>query len=480
MEQKQKFREESDLIGKKNVPSDALYGINALRAIENFKISGKLMSEYPNLIKGFAIIKKSAAQANNDLGILTKEKKDAIIKACDELYEGKHSEQFPIDMIQGGAGTSCNMCANEVIANRALQLLGKEFGDYHFCSPHDDVNRSQSTNDVYPSACKLGIYFENQYLEKTLEKLIESLDKKKEEFKNVIKIGRTQMQDAVPMTLGQTFGAYSSSIKDGLYNIREVSKQLLTVNMGATAIGTGICSEPGYCEKIIEYMKKNTGLEIKLSEDLIYATSDTSGLVNYSSSLKNLSLKLIKICNDLRLLSSGPRCGIGEIMLPKAQPGSSIMPGKVNPVIPEVVQQVCYKVIGNDTTVMLGSENAQLELNAFEPVMVYSIFESIELFINGINTLIERCINGVEVDEKRCHSLMQHSTTIVTAFNPYIGYKASTELSKECLERDMGIYDLILEKKILTKEQVDLILKPENLIKPIKLNIETVKKEEKK
>jgi aspartate ammonia-lyase len=480
MEQKQKFREESDLIGKKNVPSDALYGINALRAIENFKISGKLMSEYPNLIKGFAIIKKSAAQANNDLGILTKEKKDAIIKACDELYEGKHSEQFPIDMIQGGAGTSCNMCANEVIANRALQLLGKEFGDYHFCSPHDDVNRSQSTNDVYPSACKLGIYFENQYLEKTLEKLIESLDKKKEEFKNVIKIGRTQMQDAVPMTLGQTFGAYSSSIKDGLYNIREVSKQLLTVNMGATAIGTGICSEPGYCEKIIEYMKKNTGLEIKLSEDLIYATSDTSGLVNYSSSLKNLSLKLIKICNDLRLLSSGPRCGIGEIMLPKAQPGSSIMPGKVNPVIPEVVQQVCYKVIGNDTTVMLGSENAQLELNAFEPVMVYSIFESIELLINGINTLIERCINGVEVDEKRCHSLMQHSTTIVTAFNPYIGYKASTELSKECLERDMGIYDLILEKKILTKEQVDLILKPENLIKPIKLNIETVKKEEKK
>ena len=480
MEQNQKFREESDLIGKKNVPSDALYGINALRAIENFKISGKLMSEYPNLIKGFAIIKKSAAQANNDLGILTKEKKDLIIKACDELYEGKHSEQFPIDMIQGGAGTSCNMCVNEVIANRALQLLGKQLGDYRFCSPHDDVNRSQSTNDVYPSACKLGIYFENQYLEKTLEKLIESLDKKKEEFKNVIKIGRTQMQDAVPMTLGQTFGAYSSSIKDGLYNIREVSKQLLTVNMGATAIGTGICSEPGYCEKIIEYIKKNTGLEIKLSEDLIYATSDSSGFVNYSSSLKNLSLKLIKICNDLRLLSSGPRCGIGEIMLPKAQPGSSIMPGKVNPVIPEVVQQVCYKVIGNDTTVMLGSENAQLELNAFEPVMVYSIFESIELLINGINTLIERCINGIEVDEKRCHSLMQHSTTIVTAFNPYIGYKASTELSKECLERDMGIYDLILEKKILTKEQVDLILKPENLIKPIKLNIETGKKEEKK
>jgi aspartate ammonia-lyase len=477
MEDNQKLREESDLIGKKNIPADALYGINALRAIENFKISGKLMSEYPNLIKGFAIIKKSAAQANNSLGILTKEKTDVIIKACDELYEGKHSEQFPIDMIQGGAGTSCNMCVNEVIANRALQLLGKQLGDYHSCSPHDDVNRSQSTNDAYPSACKLGIYFESKYLEKTIEKLIESLDKKKEEFKSVIKIGRTQLQDAVPMTLGQTFGAFSSSIKDGLFQLKEVSKQLLIVNMGGTAIGTGICSEPGYSEKIIEYMQKNTGLEIKNSDDLIYSTSDTSGLVNYSSCLKNLSLKLIKICNDLRLLSSGPRCGIGEISLPKAQPGSSIMPGKVNPVIPEVVQQVCYKVIGNDTTVMLGSENAQLELNAFEPVMVYSIFESIELLINGMNTLIERCIDGIEVNEKRCHHLMEYSTTIVTAFNPYIGYKASTELSKECLEKDMGIYDLILEKKILTKEQVDLILKPENLIKPVKLNIETDKEE---
>ena len=476
MEDNQSFREECDLIGKKKIPSNALYGINAERAIENFNISGNKMSEYPYLIKGFALVKKAAAQANYALGDLSKEKSEAIIKACDELYEGKLKEQFPIDMIQGGAGTSCNMCANEVICNRALQILGKKIGEYKFCDPHDDVNRSQSTNDAYPSACKLGIYLHSLELEKTVEKLILSLDKKKEEFKSVIKIGRTQLQDAVPMTLGQTFGAFSSSIKDGLCQLKEVSKQLLIVNMGGTAIGTGICSEPGYSEKIIEYMQKNTGLEIKNSDDLIYSTSDTSGLVNYSSCLKNLSLKLIKICNDLRLLSSGPRCGIGEISVPKAQPGSSIMPGKVNPVIPEVVQQVCYKVIGNDTTVMLGSENAQLELNAFEPVMVYSIFESIELLINGINTLIERCIDGIEVNEKRCHHLMEYSTTIVIAFNPYIGYKASTELSKECLEKDMGIYDLILEKKILTKEQVDLILKPENLIKPVKLNIETDKK----
>jgi aspartate ammonia-lyase len=246
--------------------------------------------------------------------------------------------------------------------------------------------------------------------------------------------------------------------------------------MGSTAIGTGICSEPGYSEKIIEFLRKNTGLDIKLSEDLIYATSDTSGLVHYSSALKSLSLKLIKICNDLRLLSSGPRCGIGEINLPKEQPGSSIMPGKINPVIPEVVGQVCYKVIGNDTTVMLGSENAQLELNVFEPVMVYSIFESVKLLTNGINTLIERCIEGIEANEKRCESLVKNCTTIVTAFNPYIGYEHSTELSKEALEKHKGIYDLILEKKILTKEQVDLILKPENLIKPVKLDIESAKK----
>ena len=313
-------------------------------------------------------------------------------------------------------------------------------------------------------------------MEKSLENLIESFNKKKEQFKSIIKIGRTQLQDAVPMTLGQTFGAYSSSIKDELALIKQESKKLLTVNMGSTAIGTGICSEPGYSDKVIEFLRKNTGLDIKLSEDLVYATSDTSGFVHYSSALKSLSLKLIKICNDLRLLSSGPRCGIGEINLPKEQPGSSIMPGKVNPVIPEVVGQVCYKVIGNDTTVMLGSENAQLELNVFEPVMVYSIFESVKLLTNGINTLIERCIEGIEANEKRCESLVKNCTTIVTAFNPYIGYDHSTELSKEALEKDKGIYDLILEKKVLTKEQVDLILKPENLIKPVKLDIESVKK----
>ena len=480
MEENKEFREESDLIGNKLIPKKAFYGINTQRAIENFHISEKTMSEYPNLIKGFAIIKKAAAQANNSLGILSQEKASAIIQACDEIYSGKYHDQFPIDMIQGGAGTSCNMCANEVISNRALQIMGKELGDYHYISPYDDVNQSQSTNDTYPSACKLGIYLENSALLKSIESLLISFDKKKDEFKDILKIGRTQLQDAVPMTLGQTFGAYASSIKQELVLIKDVSKKLLNLNMGATAIGTGICSEPGYCSLVLEFLKKNTGLDITISEDLIFATSDTSALVHYSGALKSLSLKLIKICNDLRLLSSGPRCGFGEINLPKAQPGSSIMPGKINPVIPEVVGQICYKVIGNDTTVMLGSENAQLELNVFEPVMVYCIFESIKLLTNGINTLVVKCINGIQANVKHCEKLLKDSTTLVTAFNPYIGYKASTKLSDECLETDKGIYDLILEKKILSKEQVDLILKPENLIKPVKLDININKTEEKK
>jgi aspartate ammonia-lyase len=302
MEDKSKFREESDLIGNKLIPKDALYGINTQRAIENFHISGKTMSEYPNLIKGFAIIKKAAAQANNSLGILTQEKTNAIIQACDEIHSGKFHDQFIIDMIQGGAGTSCNMCINEVISNRALQIMGKELGDYHYCSPYDDVNQSQSTNDTYPSACKLGIYLETSDLLKSIEKLIISFDKKKEEFKDILKIGRTQLQDAVPMTLGQTFGAYASSMKEELKLINEVSKKLLILNMGATAIGTGICSEPGYCGLVLENLRKNTGLDISISEDLIFATSDTSALVHYSGALKSLSLKLIKICNDLRLL----------------------------------------------------------------------------------------------------------------------------------------------------------------------------------
>ena len=467
----QNFRTETDLIGPKQISKDALYGINTARAIENFQISNYKFSSCPNLIKGFSIIKKAAAEANFSLGLLTKEKYEALLSACDDLYNGKFSEQFPIDLIQGGAGTSCNMNVNEVLANIALIKMGHKIGEYKFCNPHDDVNRCQSTNDSYPSACKLGVFLENENLEKSLKNLVEILLKKKEEFKNVLKLGRTQLQDAVPMTLGQSFGAYASSMMEEVESIKEAAKKLLEVNMGATAIGTGICSVPGYSEKVVECLRKNTGWDITLSKDLIFATSDTGNMVNYSSALRKLSLRLIKICNDLRLLSSGPRGGIDEIILPKMQPGSSIMPGKINPVIPEVVGQVCYKVIGNDTTVMLASENAQLELNVFEPVMVYSIFESLKLLCNAINTLATKCIEGIVANEKMCENDIKKSLTIVTAFNPYIGYDVSTKISKEAFESEKGVYELILEKKILSKEQVDTILKPENLIRPVKLDV---------
>ena len=477
-EEQQNFRTESDLIGSKQIPMNALYGVNTARAIENFQISNYKFSSCPNLIKGFSIIKKAAAEANFSLGLLTKEKYDAILSACDDLFNGKYTDQFPIDLIQGGAGTSCNMNINEVLANIALLKMGHKIGEYNFCEPHDDINRCQSTNDAYPSACKLGIYLENGNLERSLKNLVEVLEKKKEQFKNILKLGRTQLQDAVPMTLGQSFGAYASSMKDEIESIREAAKKLLEVNMGATAIGTGICSVPGYSEKVIENLRKNTGWDITLSKDLIFATSDTGNMVNYSSSLKKLSLRLIKICNDLRLLSSGPRGGINEINLPKMQPGSSIMPGKINPVIPEVVGQVCYKVIGNDTTVTLASENAQLELNVFEPVMVYSIFESVKLLCNAINTLAYKCIDGIETNETLCENEIKKSLTIVTAFNPYIGYQNSTTISSEAAKSGKGVYELILEKNILSKEQMDIILKPENLIKPVKLDI-NVKNEKK-
>lgn len=473
--QPEEFREEKDLIGIKKIPLNALYGINTQRALENFNISNYKMSNYPSLIKGFVIIKKAAAQANLSLGNLTQEKHDAIVQACDELFDGKYLDQFPIDLIQGGAGTSCNMNCNEVISNIALLKLGHKPGDYKFCNPHDDVNKCQSTNDAYPSACKFAIYLVSENLEKSLTNLISELDKKKEEFNDIIKIGRTQLQDAVPMKLGDTFGAYASSMKEEIISIREAAKKLLEINMGATAIGTGICCTPGYSEKIIENLKKNTGWDVKLSENLIFATSDTGAMVNFSSALKKLSLRLIKICNDLRLLSSGPRCGLEEISLPKMQPGSSIMPGKVNPVIPEVVGQVCYRVIGNDTTVMLASENAQLELNVFEPVMVFSILESVSMLTNAIETLATKCINGIKANKDRCHENIEKCVCIVTAFNPYIGYDNATHLAKEALETGKGIYELIMEKKILSKEQVDLIMKPENLTTPVKLDINNMK-----
>ncbi len=466
-----KTRLESDLIGERELANELLYGVQTLRGIENFKISGIPLSRYPKFIEGLAITKMGAAMANAQVGMVTEEQKNAIVQACKELLEGKHHEFFPVDMIQGGAGTSTNMNANEVIANRALEIMGKERGQYEFCSPNDHVNGSQSTNDAYPTAIHFAMYYTHLELLKHLQPLIESFDKKAKEFANVIKMGRTQLQDAVPMTLGQSFQAFADSLRAEYRNLEHVAKEFLTVNMGATAIGTGICSLPGYSEKCIEALRQITKLDIRLAENLIEATPDTICLVSYSSALRRLCVKMNKICNDLRLMSSGPRCGLKEIYLPEMQPGSSIMPGKVNPVIPEVMNQVCFKVIGNDLCIMLAGEAAQLELNVMEPVMVQALFESTDLLMNGFDTLRTLCIDGIKANEARCREHVMNSIGIVTALNPFIGYKTSTKIAKEATETGRGVYELVLEKGLLTQAQLDKILAPENMIKPTKIEL---------
>ena len=466
-----KFRTGSDLLGEKDIPADVLYDIQTLRCLENFPISHFHLNEYPNYLKGLAITKMGAAEANHQLGLLTDEVYDGIMQACREICEGQHAEAFPIDMIQGGAGTSTNMNANEVIANRALQIMGYELGDFKHCWPNDDVNRSQSTNDAYPTAAHLGLYFTHLDLLGHLESLIGSLRAKSVEFAGILKMGRTQLEDAVPMTLGQTFGGFASILEDEVKHLNEAAADFLTVNMGATAIGTGICSEPEYAEKCVAALASITGWPVKLAADLIGATSDTSCLVGYSAALKRLAVKASKISNDLRLLASGPRCGLGEINLPEKQPGSSIMPGKVNPVIPEVMSQICYKVMGNDVCVTMSGEAAQMELNAMEPVMIQCCFESAELLMNGFDTLRVNCIDGITANPERCMENVRNSIGIVTALNPVIGYKHSTKIAKKAKEFGRGVYDLILEEGILTKEELDTILKPENMIKPVRLGI---------
>lgn len=465
----EKFRIESDLLGSKEVPADALYGVQTVRAIENFDISGHLMSEYPNFIKGMAITKKAAAIANYEVGMIDIQQRDAICTACDELLEGKHHDQFPIDMIQGGAGTSTNMCANEVIANRALELMGHKRGDYKYCSPNDIVNASQSTNDAYPCSIHLAMVLEHEEFLLHLVNMIGALDKKAEEFKDIIKMGRTQLQDAVPMTLGQTFSGFAASLRGELKTLNMAAREFLVVNMGATAIGTGICSKPGYSGAVINALRRVTGWNITLADNLIEATSATSCMIQYSAAMKRLCIKINKMCNDLRLMSSGPRCGFNEINLPQRQPGSSIMPGKVNPVIPEVMNQVCYKVIGNDMTIALASDNGQLELNVMEPVIAYCLFESIHLLTNGLDTLRTHCIEGIEANVEHCRKMVENSIGIVTMLNPIIGYKESTKIAKEASETGRGVYELVLEHGILTKEQLDWILRPENMIKPVEI-----------
>ena len=403
----------------------------------------------------FGILKKAAARANHKLGKISDEKLFAIEKACDEVIEGKLYDNFPLVVWQTGSGTQSNMNANEVIANRALEIMGKERGQYEFCSPNDHVNGSQSTNDAYPCGIHMAMYMEHLEFIGHIEMVIESLEKKAKEFERIIKMGRTQLQDAVPMTLGQTFGGFAATLRLEIENLKAAAQEFLVVNMGATAIGTGICSLPGYSKHCIDALREITGWDITLAENLIEATSSTACLVQYSSALKRLSIRTNKICNDLRLMSSGPRCGLHEIHLPERQPGSSIMPGKVNPVIPEVMNQINYKVIGNDACITIAADNAQLELNVMEPVMVYSLFESIEILRNGFDTLRTFCIDGIVADEKRCRELVEGSIGIVTMLNPIIGYKQSTKIAKEAAETGRGVYELVLEHKLLTKEQLD-------------------------
>lgn len=477
MEQTNKvgFRIESDLIGEREVADSALYGIQTLRGVENFEISKFHLSDYPDFIKGLAITKWGAAVANYELNLITEEQYKAMVQACKELLDGKHHDQFPVDMIQGGAGTSTNMNANEVIANRALEIMGHKRGEYQYCSPNDVVNRSQSTNDAYPTAIHFGLYLSHQTFLTHLNKLIEAFREKGKAFAHILKMGRTQLEDAVPMTLGQTFNGFASILEDEIKHLNEAAADFLTVNMGATAIGTGICAEPGYAEKCIEALREITGWDVKLSKDLVGATSDTTYLVGYASALKRLAVKVSKICNDLRLIASGPRCGFGEINLPARQPGSSIMPGKVNPVIPEVMSQICYKVMGNEVCVTMAGEAAQMELNAMEPVMAQCDFESIEILTNGFETLRKNCVEGITANEAKCLENVHNSIGVVTALNPVIGYKNSTKIAKEALATGKSVYNLVLEHGILTKEDLDRILAPENMIRPVNLDIHPLK-----
>jgi aspartate ammonia-lyase len=453
-------RIEHDLLGDLAVPADAYYGVQTARALENFKISGVQLRLYPNFIKGLAMVKLAAARANFDTDGFSEEILKGMEGACQEIIDGKLHDQFLLDVLQGGAGTSTNMNANEVIANRALELMGHKKGEYKYCDPHDHVNRSQSTNDSYPTSMHIGLLLGNREIIGEFKELITSFRAKGKEFGQILKMGRTQLQDAVPMTLGQEFDAFAETLEDEITALQNVEKVLYEISMGGTAIGTGLNAPKGYAEKCTAHLAKVTGMPIKLARNLVEATQDTQAFVLYSSVLKSLAIKLAKVGNDLRLLSSGPRCGLHEINLPAVQPGSSIMPGKVNPVIPEVTNMVAYRVIGNDLVVTLSAEGGQLQLNAFEPVIAAVLFESQVMFVNAARTLREHCVEGITANEDVCKHYVESSIGTVTALNPVIGYDKATELAAEAMRTGEGIIALIREKHILTDEQIDEILNP--------------------
>ena len=462
----QAVRYEHDLLGDRAVPAAAYYGVHTLRALENFPITGTPISIYPDLIAALACVKQAAALANNELRLLDDERAQAIIKACEEIRAGNLLEEFVVDVIQGGAGTSTNMNANEVVANRALELMGHRKGEYQFLHPLDHVNMSQSTNDVYPTAVKVALHFGIQRLTAAMAELRAAFAAKSAEFADVIKMGRTQLQEAVPMTLGQEFSTYVVMLDEDEHRLTEAGLLIHEINLGATAIGTGITAHPDYAPLACRKLSEVTGVELVMAGNLVEATQDAGAFVQLSGVLKRVAVKLSKTCNDLRLLSSGPRAGLNEINLPAVQAGSSIMPGKVNPVIPEVVNQIAFEVIGNDVTVSFAAEAGQLQLNAFEPIIAHSLFKSLKHLRNGCDTLRERCVRGITANREHLRRTVENSIGIVTALNPYIGYAHATQVAQEAHATGKSVYDLVLEKGLLTREQLDQILRPEALTRP--------------
>ncbi|MBB6631050.1 aspartate ammonia-lyase [Clostridium algidicarnis] len=458
------FRIESDSIGSRNVPKEAYYGVQSLRAKENFKITGLMLNE--EFIKGLAETKKAAALVNGSIGLLDEKIEKALVKACDEIIDGKLHDQFIVDPIQGGAGTSANMNINEVISNRAIEILGGEKGDYKIVHPNDHANMGQSTNDIIPTAGKLAMLRLIDKASNQLNKLYEALVEKSKEFDDVIKMGRTQMQDAVPIRLGQEFNAYSSLVKRNISRINNVKEHLKVINMGGTAIGTGINADKRYFSKIVPKLSEVTKIDLVQAEDLVDATQNLDIFVEVSSVIKTCAVGLSKMSNDLRLMSSGPRTGFGEINLPSKQNGSSIMPGKVNPVIPEVMNQVAFNIIGNDVTITMAAEAGQLELNAFEPVIFYNLFQSIETLTSGVDTFTENCIKGITANEERCKDLVENSVGIITAICPSVGYKVASNVAKTSLKTGESVIDIILREGILKESELGKILHPRTMTEP--------------
>src|SRR5499426_2845952 len=459
----EKVRVEKDLLGEKSVPADAYYGVQTARALENFRISGVLINHYPGFVEAWAIVKLAAARANADVGALNKDKLAAIEKACQAVLDGKYHDQFLVDWYQGGAGTSTNMNANEVLANIALELSGHKKGEYQFIEPHDHLNMSQSTNDSYPTAIKVAFLLRNDRLISELQKLAASFRMKGDAFIEIVNMGRTEMQDAVPMTVGQEFHAFAASLEDEIKLLRDAEKYLYAVNMGATAIGTGINVPKGYPEKCAFHLAKLTGKPIVPATDMLAATWDQQGFVAYSGALKSVAIKLSKIASDLILLTSGPRAGLAEINLPALQPGSSIMPGKVNPVVPEVMNIVAFRVMGNDYSVTLAAHSGQLQLNAYEPLAGLAVLESQSLLYNTSGLFRTKCVDGITVNEKVLERYLETTVGIVTALNPIIGYEKATDLANEAYKSGKGILQIIREKKVLTEDQIKDLLDPVKL-----------------